>query len=454
MANFFYIVNILIFSYFELLTICYTILFIAALPDIITKYKEGLYSNIPSLMKLVELPPLTALVPMFNEGKRIINCVESILKSDYKNINIILLNDASTDNTIELLIQKYALKEVPIVIKQTLKTSKVLHVYKSTTYPITLIDKEHGHSADSLNVGLNACQTPLYMTIDADTVVEHNAITEMVYAMLCRPHCIAVGGALYVLNDNKVVEGVLQERKIPKTLLPAAQSLEYLRSFLFGRSGWNLYGGALCYAGAFTLFEKQPVMDLGGYDPKNFSYDVDILLGLHRWMRSHGYPYRVHYTPNPSAWTEVPQTFKSYWKQRERWQLGTIRSFLRHKQLFSPKYGITGLFAYPFNWLFEILGPVVEAFSYLFFIFAIYYGLVTFLPLMWAILLAWGYLCIISITIIILNNMTFEKYNKIYDTLKIFLLVVIELCGVRQFRAACALYSTTKYMVYPRSRHI
>lgn len=453
----FYIANIIIFSYFGLLAICYSILLVAAVPDIITKYRESAYGNVPMLMSNVDLPPVTILVPMHNEEKRILNCVLSILRSDYKQIEIILINDASTDKTQELLIERFGMKEVPQIIKEKVKTiGGVLSVYKAPNVPVTLINKEHSHSADSLNVGLNACHTPIYMSLDADTVVETDSISKMVYTLLSHPHCVSVGGALYVLNNNKIKDGVLLETRIPKThLLPAAQALEYLRSFLFGRSGWNTFGGALCYSGAFTLFERQAVMEIGGYDNGNYSYDVAVLLALHERARYQKHPYSVRYTPNPAAWTEVPATIKSFWKQRERWQLGTIRSFMQYKRMFfNTRYGVVGFFTYPFYWLFEILGPVVECVSYILLVIAIILDLVTAFPLIWAILLAWGFLSVISITIIILNNLTFHKYNKIYDTLSIFLLVIVEMLGVRQLRAACAFYSTVKYMVYPRSRRI
>lgn len=456
MAQFFYIANLIIFSYFGLLAICYTILLVAAIPDIFKKYKEVAYGNVTELMSDVSLPPVTIIVPMYNEAKRILNCVLSILHSDYKNFEIILVNDASTDDTLKLLVEKFNLVETPIVFKDIIKTAKVLSVFKSKTDPLTVINKEHGHSADSINVGLNACKTPLYISLDADTVIEPDALSKIVYTILSNPHCVSVGGALYVLNNNEVRNGVVLEKRIPKThLLPAAQALEYLRSFMFGRSGWNTFGGALCYAGAFTLFETQAVREVGGYDNANYSYDVEILLALHNKFRLNKFPYSVHYTPDPAAWTEVPQTIKSFWKQRERWQLGTIRSFMRFKSMFfNSRYGVVGFFTYPFYLLFEILGPVMEAVSYILLLVAIVLGLVTGFPLVWALLLAWGFLSVISIIIIILNNITFHKYNKIYDVLSIFLLVVVEMLGVRQLRAVCAMYSTIKYMVYPRSRRI
>lgn len=441
---------ILILIYFFTLTIAYTILLLASIPEILNKFKEGYYGNFASLIQNSQLPAVSFIIPAFNERTRIFNCILSVLENDNSNADVIVVSDGSTDDTIELLKERFSLYETPPVIKHSLKTiAKVRHYYRSQTYRnLFVIDKEHSHSADTVNVGVNVCRTPLFITFDADTVLEPGALTRMLFTFLSKPHCLAIGGAIYIINDNEVVDGKMMETNMPKHFIPAVQSVEYLRSFLYGRSGWSVLGGALCYAGAFTLLEKEAVVEVGGYDTKNFSYDAEIIVKLHHYMRKNKYPYTLSYTPNAIAWTEVPKTLKSYWVQRTRWQLGLLRSFCLHRiMFFNPGYGIVGLYTYPMYLFFEIFGPVVETISYIILLICLFTKLVALEPIIWAILLAWGFVTLVSLVTIFLNIITFNKYHKVSDIIRVCYLVFAEMLGFRQIRALCCFIGTGKYIL-------
>lgn len=441
-----------IIIYFAALTVWYTLLLLVAFPEVLKKYRESKYGNLQVYIDHFKLIPITIVTPAFNEEKRILNMLHSVFNSDYKNVQLIVVNDGSTDNTLNFLIKEFAMYKVPPVIKQTIKTEKIIQCYQSRTYPnLMVIDKEHsplGCGSDSVNVGLNACKTPIMMTLDADTLVEPEAISRMLLTFMARAHCVAVSGSVYVLNGNKIEDGELLENNLAPNFVGAVQSVEYLRSFLYGRAGWNVLGGAMCYPGAFTLFETDILREIGGFDSKNFSYDAEIIIKIHHWMRKHKYPYNLNHTPNAFAWTEVPGTLKSFWKQRDHWQRGMLRSATLHMAMFlNPRYGVAGMLSFPCYILFEILGPVVEFVSYVLFILGLIFGSVSWNVFFWFILLAWGYITFLSIAMVYLNVISFDKYRTFLVTLRVIWLVFAEMFWFRQYRATCCFVGSIRYFV-------
>lgn len=451
MAHAIVVIGDIILFYFFLLMIGYTVLLLASLSQVINQFKEaetGLTSEITQLV--ANTPILTVIIPCFNEKRRVLETVYSIMNNNFKNVQVIIVDDDSTDETMEILQQELRLKEVPSIVKQTIPTQQIKHTYISELFEnLSVIHKEHGfgNGADSVNVGINAATTPLFMTLDADTVVEPDAISRLLFAFFSKGHCITVGGAVFVLNEIKVHQGIISKAALPSRLIPAFQAIEYVRSFIFGRSGFNIFGGALCYAGAFTLFEKQAVIEVGGYDKLNFSYDAEIVVKLHDYMRTRKLPYTAYFSSTAFSWTVVPSTLKSYWRQRNFWQRGLLKTFMLHKHmLFNPRYGVVGLFNVPFNLFFEILGPVIEFISYLLLILAIIFNLLAVEPVLWALILAWGYAAFLNIINFYLNIITFNKFGQAREIIKVCVLGLVEMLGFRQFRATCCAVATVEFV--------
>lgn len=439
-----------IFIYYLILSMWYTTLLVASFPEVLRKFNEVRYGNANIFIDKNCLVPITVVTPVFNEEESIMEMVLSVLNSDYKNVNLILVNDGSTDTTMDVLKKELVLYEIPLVIKQTIKTQKITHYYQSKRFEnITVIDKEHSPyncAADSLNAGLNACKTPIMLTVDADTILEPEALTRMLFTILSTPHCVVVSGSVYVLNDNVLKNGALLTNQLPKHYLSAVQAVEYLRSFLYGRAGLNALGGALCYPGAFTLFETRMLREIDGFDTQNYSYDAEIITKIHHYMRKHKYPHNVNHSPNAFCWTDVPSTLKSYWRQRNYWQRGMLRSALRHiTMLFNIKYGIVGLLTFPAYILFEIFGPVVEFTSLILFLISLYLGAIDLYSFTWYIILSWGFLIFVSVAMVFLNLISFNKYKRKGDVFRVIGLVTVELFGFRQYRALCCTVAMFHY---------
>ncbi|MCW8452415.1 glycosyltransferase family 2 protein [Legionella quinlivanii] len=452
MTGVLFFISICILVYFTFLGLWYSLLLILSFPEVIKKFREVTLGDISLFIDQLTQIPITIVTPAFNEQHRILSMLYSGLNSNYKNVRFIVVNDGSTDKTMEILIDEFQLYEIPTVIKQTIPTCKVRHCFQSARFPnLMVIDKEHSPyhcAADSVNVGLNACQTPIMLTVDADTVLEPEALTRMMFSFLSKGHCIVVSGSVYVLNENKVQNGRLLTTDLPKRFVPAVQGLEYLRSFLYGRAGLNVLGGAMCYPGAFTLFETQSLREVGGYDSQNFSYDAEITLKLHRYMIKNRFPHSLNHSPNAFCWTEVPSTAKSFWNQRDKWQRGMWRSAMKFITMFgNPRYGIVGLISFPAFVLFEILGPVVEFCSYCTFIIAYFIGDIDYQVIFWFLVMAWGYLAYITVAMIFLNLITFNKYHRMKDVFRSIWLILAEMLWFREFRAACCARGTLRYFV-------
>jgi len=439
-----------ILIYFAILWSGSLLFLLAAFRTIINRYHESPFN---ALMLEHTTLAITIIIPAYNEAHRIENTITAILNSDYKKIHLIIVNDGSTDSTLQLLIDKYQLIKVPSAFKGKIPTGKVKAYYESRSRAyFTVVDKEHSPyanaGADSVNAGLNICRTPLYITIDSDTLVEPEAISRMLFTYLINPHCVAVGGSIYIPDTRKIVNGKMTDTNIPPNLLLGVQVAEYLRSFLYGHEGWTSVGGALCHPGAFTLIETQVARDIGGYDPYNFSYDAEIILKLHHYMRKNHFPYSIVYASNAISWSEQPKTLKGFWRQRSYWQRGLLRCMALHKtMILNPYYRKTGLLAWPYYILFEIFGPVVEGISYIMVVILLFISSLSWHSIAWLWLLAWSYMLFITLSCMVLSIITYNKYYRKLDILKIFALTTIEMGFYRQYRAFCALFSTGHYLI-------
>lgn len=442
----------LILLYFSFLWATYTLLLIFSFNRILRKFKEAKYNSIYPFINQKVSFPVSIFVPIYNEAHRMHHTISSILKSQYPNVHLIIVNDGSTDETLQKLKEQYLLYPLPPAFKKTLKTSKIIQYYGSQTIKnMLVIDKKHGPAnsgADALNAALNACKTPFFITIDADTLLEPETITHFLFTYLTNPHCISIGGALYLSQGCILRDGEVIDVHMPKNFTAGTQIIEYLRSFLYGRESSYLLGGSLCFPGALTFFETQAVREFGGYDTTNFSYDAEITIKLHHMMRKHHYPYRIVFDQNAQGWTEQPNTLKGLWNQRNKWQRGLLRSLCIHKGMFfNPRYGVIGLVGFPEYISLEIFGPVVEALSYIYLILVFFFlSPSALIELWWFILLAWGFSMITGITALFLEFSTHKKYNYL-DTVYILVLATIDFFGYRQVRAFSSLFATFQYLI-------
>lgn len=441
-------VNIFILIYFILLSMGYITLLFSSISDIRLRFKEVDGGNILPIMNSYSLPPVSVIMPAYNEADIILESVASILKNDHQNTFLVIINDGSTDNTMDLLINNYDLVKVDLGINQQIPVSNSIQAYYvSETYKnMTVIDKLHTDRSDTMNIGVNVCKTPFLVTIDADTLIEHDSISRLLFYMLSKQNLDAAGGGVYILNGCTYKDGKITNTGMPLKPIYAFQACEYLRSFMFSKSGWNALSGALCYSGTFTMFRTKSIIDVGGFDIGNLAQDFEIITHIRADQYERKMSTQVGYTSAAVVWTDVPGTLRDYWNQRFNWQYSTLESLLPYKRmLFNPQYGIVGLFTYPFFLFGEALGCMVEFTAYLCLIFSVLLGVFDFYTAAILYVFAWGFFTLLTMATALINATTYNRYGRFRDLFVILMYTIVESLGFRQFNIICRVAATLSY---------
>lgn len=378
--------------------------------------------------------PVSILVPAYNEGPVIAPAVRSLLESQFSEFEVIVINDGSTDETLEVLEREFRLFESQRVPGPGRETQPVLRVFRSAAEPrLVVLDKQNGGKADSLNAGIRYSRYPLFCAIDADTVLDPGALARLVWEFQASEDTVAVGGIVRIANGCRVRDGRLVDVRMPRSLLEGFQVLEYLRAFLGGRIAWSRLGLLLIVSGAFGLFRKQAVIDAGSYDPEMVGEDAELILRLHIHRREQGRQARITFFPDPICWTEAPATWRVLARQRDRWQRGLAEMLWKHrKAMLNPRYGRVGLVAMPYYALFELLGPTLEAVGLLAIAIGLVSGLVSvpFAATVGALTIFYG--LALSLGSILLEERAFRRYPTWRCLGRLVALAVLENFGYRQ----------------------
>lgn len=432
--------GIIIFNYFVLfyflaLNSIYLFLTVLSFFALRIHIKESLFNTqYKRLFHTSFYKPISVIVPAFNEEMTMNDNVKSFLHLRYPEYEIIIINDGSTDKTMEVLKNNYALKRSFRPIINHLPCKEIKGVYRSQDFPnLIVVDKVNGGKADALNAGINVSRFPLVSAIDSDSILEFDVLTKLVNPFLNDPKTIAVGGIVRVANGCTIRAGEVINIELSKHALPNYQIVEYLRAFLFGRVGWDMLDGLIIISGAFGVFLKSAVIQCGGYLQETVGEDMEIIVRMHRIMREKKIPYRITFVPEPVCWTEVPENLKILGRQRNRWQRGLIESLMAHRKMFfNPRYGIIGMLAVPFFFFFEMLGPVIEFTGYIVFILSLILRIVNFKFAVLFLCAAIMFGMILSVSSLVLEELTFRKYPKYSHIFKLFLYAVLENFWYRQ----------------------
>jgi len=426
--------DLAILIYFLALNSFYAVLLILSIPEIWEQTRLAEDEDFQRLMQSDALPPITILVPAYNESATIQASVTAILTLEYRNYEVVVVNDGSKDDTMEQLRHAFDLYEIPRVYPETIETKPLRALYRSRSRSrLLVLDKENGGKADSLNAAINASRFPLVIAVDADTLIEPDALLRLTRPFLLGREIAAVGGTVRVANNCTVTDGRVTDARVPRKWLPGIQVVEYLRAFLFGRLGWNRLGGNLIISGAFGLFRKEYVMAVGGYATSSIVEDLDLVVRMHRYLRRNKIRYEMPFIPDPVAWTEVPESLKILSRQRERWHRGLIAAMWEYKtMMFNPRYGRVGFLAMPFYAFGEMLAPVIEVLGYIITVVGLFFGMVNVSFALLFILVAWGYGMLLSIWAVVLEEVSFRKYRRFGDLFRLLLFASLENFGYRQ----------------------
>ena len=426
--------DLTILVYFLVLNSFYALLLILSIPEIWEQTRLAEDEDFQRLMQSDALPPITVLVPAYNESATIEASVTAILTLEYRNYEVVVVNDGSKDDTMDRLRHAFDLYEIPRIYPETIATKPLRALYRSRSRSrLLVLDKENGGKADSLNAAINASRFPLVIAVDADTLIEPDALLRLTRPFLLGRKIAAVGGTVRVANNCTVKDGRVTDARVPAKVIPGIQVVEYLRAFLFGRLGWNRLGGNLIISGAFGLFRKEYVMAVDGYRTTSIVEDLDLVVRMHRHLRRNKIRYEMPFIPDPVAWTVVPESFTVRSRQRERGHRGLIAAMWQYKtMLFNPRYGRIGFLAMPFYAFGEMLAPVVELLGYVITVAGLAFGLVNVSFALLFVLVAWGYGMLLSIWAVVLEEVSFRRYRRTGDLFRLLLFASLENFGYRQ----------------------
>ena len=379
-------------------------------------------------------PPISVVVPAYNEALTIVGSVRSILQLRYADFEVIVVNDGSRDDTLAVLAGAFGLAPFPQAYHARLEARAVRGVYRSDSHPnLVVIDKENGGKADAINVGINASRYPLFCCIDADSILDRDSLLRVVQPFIEDPHTVACGGTVRLVNGGEVRQGRLLRAGMPASWLARFQIVEYLRGFLFGRMGWSRPNGLLIISGAFGLMHKDSVIECGGYRHQTIGEDMELIVRMHRLLRQRGRPYRITYVPEPVCWTEAPEDWTTLRNQRVRWQRGLCESlWLNRGMLFAWPPNTAGWVAFPYFVLFEWAAPIVEFAGYLLLAWLlIAHGVRADVALLF-LLVALCFGVLLSTLALMLEELSFHVYPRRRDLLLLFAVAVLENFGYRQ----------------------
>ena len=397
-------------------------------------------------IKLKRNYSFSVLVPAFNEGKVISQCISGFQQLNYSNAELIIINDGSTDNTLSILnstLELFPYKRYSM--SSNLQHNKIIRVYGSSISPnIYVIDKYQGGKADALNAGINFSVNEVIITLDADSLLDKDSLFEM-NAAFQDEDIIACGGNVLIAQAfTGEIDNLKPTFKISGII--RYQFLQYLTAFYLHKRAQASLRTISVIAGAFGAFRNEVLVDINGFR-KTIGEDMDVTLKLHLWIKENGGDKRIAFAPAAMCYTECPTTITDLFKQRVRWQKAFIDCLVYYRKFYFRKFSkrfsiffildqfiIGTLNAFP-----VVIMPILLIFhkghSILFLLFGA------------SAVLLFMYQGITTIYISSLHGISFSKV----DMLRILLFLPIEIVVFRMLNLLFVIYGTLTYFYQPQT---
>jgi cellulose synthase/poly-beta-1,6-N-acetylglucosamine synthase-like glycosyltransferase len=379
--------------------------------------------------------PISILAPAYNEEATIVESVRSLLALHYPNFEVVVINDGSKDRTLAVLIEAFGLEPTERLFEEKTPHNKIRGLWGSPRHArLLVIDKENGGKADALNAGINVARSPLFCAVDADSLLEADALLRATQPFVDDPErVVAVGGTIRLANGCQVRNGRILSIGVPRNIVALFQVVEYIRAFLMARLAWSQLNALMLISGAFGIMRRSVALEVGGYSLGTVGEDLELIVKIHRYMRDRNQEYEIRFIPDPVCWTEAPESMNVLSRQRRRWQRGALETFFKHKDmLLNPRYGIAGMLGFPHILLVDVLAPPIEAIGYL------------LMPIFWAtgaisweffaayLALTFAFGVFISVGTLVLEEMELKRFPTPSDLMILTLAAIAENFGYRQ----------------------
>lgn len=450
MSRFLQLANDGLFVYYVLCNVIYLILLVTAFYTSARHHRHLESHRLDWIHSSVLTPPITILAPAHNEEKSIRTSVQSMLELDYPELEVIVINDGSSDNTLQELADAFALREINALYVAQVPSARVRSLYRSDRDPrLLVLDKEPGGSkADAVNAGLNAATSPWVCVIDSDSLLESDALLRIMTPVLYgSANVVGAGGIIRVLNGSTIEHGRLKHVRLPRGPLEAIQVIEYLRAFLIGREAWATFNMLMIISGAFGIFRTDLTRAVGGYRSGAIGEDFDLVARMHRHLLERGETYCIEFVPDPVCWTEVPFDWRSLARQRMRWQKGLLDVLWTTRgMLFRPQYGRIGTLALPYLWIFELFAPVIEIVGIFTIVAAAVLGALSREFFLQFLLFGYAFATMISIGSVLQEELTYKRYNDWRDVARLITYCFAEHFPYRQVHMCWRLQGIWQYL--------
>ncbi|MGH9521044.1 MAG: glycosyltransferase [Terriglobales bacterium] len=427
--------NTVILIYFLITNVTYTVLMVLSLYTVTLHAKLAAQRKHDVLSESPVTTPVALIVPAYNEEHAISETVLSLMRLNYPEKEIIVVDDGSTDGTVQRLIEQFQLMRMDLIYRQAVPAKAVHAFYHSPQFPdLLVISKENGGKSDAINAGINMARSGYFCTVDADCVIEGDALLRLMAPVVASPkNTVVTGGVVRIANGCKVDDGRITEIDLPHSWLERCQVIEYIRTFLFGRPGWGFLNATFITSGAFCLLHKQSVIDVGGLSTDTVTEDIDLVATLHEHFRKKKWDYRMVFTTDPICWTECPRSISMFARQRRRWQLGLIQTVMKHNgMIFNHRFGNLGFLSMPFHAYIEALGCVIEAIGLVLVPFSFLIGAMPLSLFILILALAVGYGTLLSLGSVLLEETTVRRYPGLNHLLTLIGFAILENFGYRQ----------------------
>jgi len=432
--------DVVIFSYFVALNSSYLGLIVLAGLEFARHLRRMPFAGADDMFRSPLTLPVSVIVPAYNEGTGIVAAVTAMTALRYPRYEVVVVDDGSSDATFELLRAEFDLVEVPRVVPGEVPYhSQVLsvHVARANPETLTVVRKTNGGKADALNVGINLARHPLICMVDADSLLDPDALLSVAKPFGDDPLRVAAcGGVVRIANGCKVIGGRVVDVRMPRQWLVRVQVVEYLRAFLMGRTGWSRLGGLVVISGAFGIFRRDLVVEIGGMATDTIGEDAELVVRLHHHLRRRRQDYRVIFVAEPVSWSEAPTSLRVLGRQRRRWHRGIAEILRKHRGMIAnPRYGRIGLIALPYYVVFELLAPFIELAALVLLPLGLWVGAVDVAFLWRFVLVAYGYGLLVSLVSLFIEEVSFHRYPRWGDLLRGVAAAVLENFGYRQILA-------------------
>jgi cellulose synthase/poly-beta-1,6-N-acetylglucosamine synthase-like glycosyltransferase len=309
--------------------------------------------------------PVSIILPAHNEEAWIADSLQSLLNLNYPEFEIVVVDDCSTDRTLEILKERLELVAVHNPYTDHFQSGRIRGLFKSARHPhVTVLSKENGQKkARAVNAGLNLARYKYVCFVDADTVLDPDALMRVMAQVEKDPDkIIGVGSYFGLVNGFEVEHGNVVGKNFLRPPLVAYQDLEYLRSFIGNRLSWSRWNATPIIAGGFAVWRRDVLLEMGGFNADVSCEDIELTFRAHEYMVQHREAgYRIEMLPYVVGWTEGPHTIRNLIGQRNRWHRATMETTWKFRHMLcNPRYGKFGFLTVPYFFLYEVLGIFFE----------------------------------------------------------------------------------------------